>query len=166
MIDILLITVRGTSATTAIEPISIAVVAADAWDAITTDTVDGDLIVETEQTVQADSTHLRYLFRQLFRNSLEHGGSGVTVRVGDVDNRNGFYIEDNGPGIPQDAREDVLEAGFTTKADGQGLGLTFVAQLAEAYDWQWTITESAAAGARFEFTDVSRVSTEEELNRH
>lgn len=166
MIDILLITVRGTSATTAIEPISIAVVAADAWDAITTDTVDGDLIVETEQTVQADSTHLRYLFRQLFRNSLEHGGSGVTVRVGDVDNRNGFYIEDNGPGIPEDAREDVLEAGFTTKADGQGLGLTFVAQLAEAYDWQWTITESAAAGARFEFTDVSRVSTEEELNRH
>ena len=161
MIDILLITVRGTSETTGVEPVSIADVAADAWAAVTTDTVSGDLVVETEQTVQADAAHLRYLFRQLFRNSLEHGGSGVTVHVGDLDNREGFYIEDDGPGIPEDAYEDVREAGFTTKADGQGLGLTFVAQLAEAYDWEWTITESEAGGARFEFGDVDYVATEE-----
>lgn len=166
MIDILLITVSGRSETTGIEAVSLADVAADAWAAVTTDAVDGNLVVETEQTVHADTAHLRYLFRQLFRNSLEHGGSGVTVRVGDLDDRDGFYIEDDGPGIPEDARDDVRDAGFTTKADGQGLGLTFVAQLAEAYGWQWTITESATGGARFEFGDVDIVAMEEDEEVH
>ncbi|WP_435181418.1 ATP-binding protein [Halorussus sp. AFM4] len=162
MIDILLITVRGKSATTAVEPVAIADQATDAWAAVTTDTVDGELVVETEETVQADAAHLQYLFRQLFRNSLEHGGSDVTVRVASLPDQEGFYIEDDGPGIPEDVREDVLKVGFTTKADGQGLGLTFAAQLAEAYDWTWTITESATDGARFEFRDVDQVAPEQE----
>lgn len=168
MIDILLVTVRGTSSSTNVEPVTIRYVATDAWTAVTTDAIDGDLDVETERTIQADPTHLRYLFRQLFRNSLEHDGSGVTVRVGDLDDRDGFYIEDDGPGIPEDVRDDVVEAGFTTKADGRGLGLTFVAQLAETYEWEWTITESEAEGARFEFADVDCVSTEDgkELQRN
>lgn len=162
MIDILLVTVQGRSRSADVEPVSIADVATEAWAAVTTNAVGGDLVVETDRTIQADPAHLRHLFRQLFRNSLEHGGAEVTVHIGDLADQDGFYIEDDGPGIPRDARDDVVEAGFTTKADGLGLGLTFVAQLAETYDWEWAITESEAGGARFEFTDVDRVSTEKE----
>jgi signal transduction histidine kinase len=117
--------------------------------------------VETECEVQVDPAHLRHLFGQLFRNSLEHGGSEVTVRVGGLADGEGFYIEDDGPGISEDARNDVVEAGYTTTADATGLGLTFVAQLADTYDWDRAITESEAGGARFGFTDVDRVSTGE-----
>lgn len=162
MIDILLVTVQGRSRSADVEPVSIADVATEAWAAVTTNAVGGDFVVETERTAQVDPVHLRHLFRQLFRNSLEHGGAEVTVRIGDFTDRDGFYIEDDGPGIPKDARADVAEAGFTTKADGLGLGLTFVAQLAETYDWEWAITESETGGARFEFIAVDAVSTEEE----
>lgn len=162
MIDILLVTVRGSEVTIDYEPVRIANIATDAWANLSAaDT--GNLVVETEQTIQADPIHLEHLLRNLFRNSLEHGGKGVTVRVGDL--RDGFFIEDDGPGIPEDAREDVVKAGFTTKADGIGLGLTFIAQLVDTYDWHYTITESEAGGARFEFTDVSRVSPAEELQQ-
>lgn len=54
----------------------------------------------------------------------------------------------------------------TPQADGQGLGLTFVVQLAEPYDWGWTITESEAGGAQFEFGDVAHVTTEEDEEVH
>jgi signal transduction histidine kinase len=166
MIDILLVTVRGKSDSTNVEPVSVADVAREAWAAVTTDAVGDDLVVETDCVIQADPVHLRHLFGQLFRNSIEHADSEVTVRVGDLADREGFYIEDDGPGIPEDARDDVVEAGYTTIADATGLGLTFVAQLAQTYEWGWTITEGPTGGARFEFTDVAHVSTEEKEELH
>lgn len=163
MIDILLITVRGAEATPNVEPVSLADVATDAWADLSATTESADLVVETHQTIQANPIHLEHLLRNLFRNSIEHSDEGVTVHVGDL--TDGFYVEDDGPGIPNAARDEVSKAGFTTKADGLGLGLTFVAQLVEMYEWHYTATENAAGGARFEFTDVQVVPTEEEPHR-
>jgi len=88
----------------------------------------------------------------------------VTVRIGDLPSGDGadtadapvggFYVADDGPGIPESERAAVAEPGYTTDEGGIGLGLTFVAELAAAYGWEWEITESAAGGARFEFTGV------------
>ena len=166
MIDVLLITVRGTSESTDVEPVRLADVITDAWETVTTDAVNGNLVVETEQAIQTNPTHLQYLFRQLLRNSLEAGGEDVTVYVGELDDSDGFYIEDDGPGIPEDVRDDVTRAGFSTKPGGQGLGLTFVAQLAEAYEWEWQITERAVDGTRIEFTDVDLVLMDEQEELH
>ena len=115
-----------------------------------------ELVVETEQRIKADPVHLHHLFENLFQNSIEHGDTTVTVHIGDL--TDGFYIEDNGPGIPEDERNDVFQAGYTTAADGIGLGLTFVERLAETYGWDFTVTESTAGGVRFEFTEVDAVA--------
>jgi two-component system OmpR family sensor kinase len=69
----------------------------------------------------------------------------------------GFYVADDGPGIPPAEREDVFEPGFTTAEDGSGFGLAIVAEIAEAHDWEVTVTESSAGGARFEIADVDPV---------
>jgi signal transduction histidine kinase len=126
------------------------------------------LDVGTDQTIVADPVHVEHLLRNLFRNSFEHRGDdtdhNLTVRIGDLPS--GFYVADDGPGIAEDVREDVVEAGFTTKTDGIGLGLTFVAQLAEMYDWEYAITESESGGARFEFRNVERASAAADLQRH
>lgn len=55
-----------------------------------------------------------------------------------------------------DERDAVFEAGYTTAAEqgGTGLGLAFVQKLADVYGWEYAVTESAAGGARFEFTNV------------
>lgn len=156
MIDILLVTVRGSDVTIDDEPVAIADIATEAWTDLSVETEAAALQVEAEQVILADPVHIEHLLRNLYRNSLEHGAEDATIRVGDVGD--GFYVADNGPGIDEDVREDVTEAGFTTKADGIGLGLTFVKHLAETYGWQWTITDSKASGARFEFTDVDFAS--------
>jgi len=86
----------------------------------------------------------------------DEAGPSVTVTVGDLPA--GFYVADDGVGIPPGEREAVFEAGYTTAAQegGTGLGLAFVQELADVYDWECTVTESATGGARFEFRDVER----------
>jgi len=66
--------------------------------------------------------------------------------------------EDSGPGIPQDLREQVFKAGFTTRAAGsnwpeiphRGLGLTIVRSLIEAAGGTAQACSSPGGGARFE----------------
>jgi len=84
---------------------------------------------------------------ELGEGVVEHGG-GVTVRIGTVDG--GFYVEDDGPGIPEEDREDVFTAGFTTSSEGSGFGLAIVERIAGAYGWTVEVTEGQEGGARFE----------------
>ena len=79
----------------------------------------------------------------------------MTITVGDLET--GFYLEDDGPGISADKRDDVLEVGYSTKRDNTGFGLAIVAKIVEAHGWELTVTDSDAGGARFEITGVERV---------
>ncbi|WP_121820102.1 ATP-binding protein [Halostella salina] len=73
----------------------------------------------------------------------------TTVRIGETDD--GFFVADDGPGIPEDERDTVFESGYTTRKNGTGYGLAIVQQVAEAHGWTVELTDSAAGGARFEF---------------
>ena len=132
------------------EPVVVEAVATAAWE--TVDTPDATLAIETDRTVDADPTRLQQLFENLFRNSIEHAGDSVTVTVGALSD--GFYIEDDGPGIPEDERDDVFEHGYSTNRDGTGFGLAIVSEIADAHGWTLTVTEGADGGARFECTGV------------
>ena len=121
------------------------------WGSVTTN--GATLRVETGQTIRADETRLQQLLENLFRNAVEHGGDAVTVTVGDLPD--GFYVADDGPGVPPEERERVFESGYTTLSDGTGFGLTIVDEIADAHDWDVHLTEGPEGGARFEFTGVS-----------
>ena len=158
MIDVMLVLTRGRDAVEKSNLLSLGGAVRDAWNEV--DAPEATLEAETEMVIEADETYLRHLFRNLFENAVQHGGDDVTVQVGELDD--GFYVEDDGVGILADHREAVFDAGFTTAADegGTGLGLAFVQELAEVYEWTVQVTESSAGGARFEFTgvDVSKRS--------
>ena len=94
------------------------------------------------------------MFENLFRNAIEHNGTGVRVEVGDLDEAGGFYVADDGSGISENVRGSAFEPGVSTGCDGSGLGLSIVARIVDAHDWQIRIGESEAGGARFEITDV------------
>ncbi|QLD84286.1 PAS domain S-box protein [Natronomonas halophila] len=115
-------------------------------------TADATLRVDIDRTIRADPTRLEQLFENLFRNAVEHGGDQVTVTVGELDT--GFYVEDDGPGIPPEDREDVFGYGYSTSEDGTGFGLSIVKQIAEAHDWDIRLTEGTDGGARFEVIGV------------
>ena len=82
---------------------------------------------------------------------------GVTVTVTIGTSEDGFYVADDGPGIPPEEREAVFESGYSTGGSGTGLGLSIVEQVAREHGWTVDLGESADGGARFEFTDVEFV---------
>ena len=142
---------------TVLEPsaLSLEEVAATAWSQSETRTA--TLLVDDSMLLMADETRLDELFGNLFRNVAEHVGADATVRVGTLDD--GFYVADDGPGIPEDERERVLDLGYTTAEEGTGFGLAIVNEIAEAHGWSVRITESAAGGTRFEISQVDRVES-------
>ena len=113
----------------------------------------GSLTVEVGDpgTAESERPRLRRLFENLLHNAVEHAGPEATVRVDSLPDRPGFYVADDGPGIPPEDRDRVFEYGFTTADDGTGFGLSIVAEIAEAHGWDASVSESDADGARFEF---------------
>lgn len=132
------------------ESVGLATLAADAWATVATE--EASLAVESERVVSADRDRLAHVFENLFRNAVQHAGSGVTVTVGPLPD--GFYVEDDGPGIPPGDRERVLEPGYTGSGSGTGLGLAIVEQVVDAHGWDLTVAASDDGGARFEVTGV------------
>lgn len=148
MIDDALFLARGL-AVEEVETISLAACAGEAWNGI--ETQEATLEVE-DRKLTADSSLLRTMFENLFRNSIEHGGSDVHVSVGIVDD--GFFVEDNGTGIPESERDQMFETGYSTHSTGEntGMGLTIVSGIVTAHDWNLTVAESESGGVRFEIT--------------
>jgi len=128
------------------EPVALRAVANQAWTNVATESA----ALEIESSVQIDGDYSRLIqvFENLYRNAIEHGGEGVTIRVGALDG--GFFVEDTGPGIPAAERDDVFESGYTTNQDGTGFGLAIVKRVVEAHGWEIEVTEGTDGGARFE----------------
>lgn len=143
--DILTLAHKGETVTDP-EPIDLAAIVEKCWTNV--DTRDATLVTDIDQTIHADESRLKQVFENLVRNAVEHGGREVTVTVGEVDD--GFYVEDDGRGIPEDERDDVFDARYTTTDDGTGFGLSIVKQVVNAHDWEIQMTEGTDGGARFE----------------
>jgi PAS domain S-box-containing protein len=161
LIDDLLTLARSGDAIDDREPVDLATLVDRCWADL--GTADATLVVETDRRVRADRSRLRQLVENLLRNAVEHGSpsprsespegaDGVTVTVGDLPD--GFYVADDGPGIPEAERDDVFEAGYSTADAGTGFGLRIVQQVAEAHGWTIRLAESADGGARFEIRGV------------
>lgn len=115
-------------------------------------TAEATLVTETDQIIQANRPRLQQLMENLIRNAVEHGGDDVTVTIGELET--GFYVEDNGPGIPPQRREKVLDPGYSTMERRTGFGLGIVNQIVAAHDWEISVTEGTQGGARFEISRV------------
>jgi PAS domain S-box-containing protein len=133
------------------QPASLEDVARAAWSTVDTRVMTLEVV---DTTFLMDESRVQELFANLFRNAREHVGEDATVRVGTLPD--GFFVEDDGPGIPPEKRDAVLTSGFTTSEKGTGFGLSIVTQIAEAHDWEVTIADGSDGGARFEFHGVEK----------
>ena len=133
------------------EPIELVDLVGVCWKNVPTD--EATIEIKDDVAITGDRSRLQHVFENLFRNAVEHGGTDVTVRVGQIGDH-GIYVEDTGPGIPEEAREVVFDPGHTSASGGIGFGLTIVKRIAEAHGWGVTTAEGSDGGARFEFTGV------------
>ncbi|WP_049919731.1 hybrid sensor histidine kinase/response regulator [Haloarcula vallismortis] len=157
------------------EPVPLQTVVEQCWQTVETD--DATLELRTSAVIRADPSRLRQLFENLIRNSVEHSqtphtdrqdgtdeqrvitprsqsqgaASDLTLTVGEL--ADGFYVADDGVGIPADERENVFESGYSL-VSGSGFGLRIVDEIVDTHGWSITVAESDAGGARFEITGV------------
>ena len=135
-------------------PVDLAAFADRCWNVVHTD--EATLTVTDSPTVSADRTRLQHVFENLFRNSIDHAtpadGTTVAITVGALPS--GFYVEDDGVGIPEDEQCRVFDPGHTTTEEGTGFGLAIVEEFATAHGWTVHVTEGSDGGARFVFTGV------------
>jgi signal transduction histidine kinase/DNA-binding NarL/FixJ family response regulator len=144
------------------EPVDFEALVRETWQ---TTSVGGDLRIEDDiETVVGDEGRLRQLFENLFRNAVEHttetSRESLVVTVGSLDECDGFYVADNGPGIPEEGREQVFERGYSTQQNGTGFGLSIVKEVVEAHGGTITVTESDSGGARFEIRGIETRSAD------
>ncbi|GEM_PF-1924634 len=166
LIDDLLLLARAGQAIDATETVDVGQLATECWKSISAESA--HLTVETDQVVVADKSRLQQLFENLFRNSVEHSsadsrqnpdnsaehaGSTVTIAVGALED--GFFVADNGPGIPPAHRKQIFERGFSSTPEGTGLGLYIVSEIAEAHGWHVSLADSNI-GTRIEITGVEQ----------
>jgi signal transduction histidine kinase/ActR/RegA family two-component response regulator len=133
-----------------VETVDLASLVERCWE--TVQTASATLEVETARTFRANPSRLKQVIENLVRNAIEHGGTDVTVTVGDLED--GFYVADDGAGIPEPRCDRVFSAGYSSDDDGTGFGLSIVEQIVDAHGWAITVVESEAGGARFEITGI------------
>lgn len=89
-------------------------------------------------TVRGNPGLLRVLLRNLLDNSMRHTPPGTSVQVSIAHEQGAIClsVSDNGPGIPEQERDKVLERFYRpldTQASGSGLGLSIVKRIAEVH---------------------------------
>jgi signal transduction histidine kinase len=129
-----------------VEPVALPSLLERCWE--TVDGREATLTVDLDRRVMADPRQLEQLLGNLLRNAVDHGGPGVAIRVGELPA--GFYVEDDGPGVPYEDRDSVFEWGYSTNTEGLGVGLPFVREIASAHGWEVEVTARNGGGARFE----------------
>lgn len=83
------------------------------------------------------------------RNKVALRGNRITAISGDSSLR--VSIEDDGPGIPEEKRQDILLRGVRadTSQPGQGIGLAVALEIVESYRGKLEVEKSTLGGARF-----------------
>ncbi|RJX47868.1 histidine kinase dimerization/phospho-acceptor domain-containing protein [Halonotius pteroides] len=172
LIDDMLALARQEQGIKETDSISLPEIAEDCWTTI--ESADATLEVVSGYGFTGDKQRVKQLFENIFRNAIEHGGpadptianrhtdsevftdadADLLVRVGSLDDEDGFYIENSGADIPETEHDRIFENGYSTGEEGLGLGLTIVKGIVSAHDWDIAVTDGSLSGPRFEISAV------------
>jgi two-component system nitrogen regulation sensor histidine kinase NtrY len=72
----------------------------------------------------------------------------ITVRLINQEGTTAIEVEDNGRGLPHEARERLTEPYFTTRVKGTGLGLAIVKKIMEDHGGRLRLDDAPSGGAR------------------
>jgi signal transduction histidine kinase len=110
---------------------------------------------EAPALARCDGAQIKQVLWNLVRNAVQASAAGTKVTV-EVESRSDevrLCVADNGPGIPESAREKIFDAFYTTRTKGTGLGLAVVKRIMDAHaplGASIDVTSQAEGGARFE----------------
>ena len=123
-----------------------------------------DLDGSREATVAIERQDLDEILGNLIENAAKYGGGSVFVTI-DADPGNTehceVWIEDDGPGIPEEERERIFDRGarLDTEKPGTGLGLAIVRDVVRIYGGDVELDESEDLGGLLVRLKLPRVAS-------
>jgi two-component system, OmpR family, phosphate regulon sensor histidine kinase PhoR len=117
--------------------------------------------VPPELRARADTDRLQQVLFNLVENAIKYGRPEGIVTVAAKmrsDNNIVVSVQDNGPGIPPEARERVFERFYrvdrarSRESGGTGLGLAIVKHIVQAHGGEVWVESEMGAGTTFRFT--------------
>jgi two-component system, NtrC family, sensor histidine kinase HydH len=97
-----------------------------------------NLITNAIQAMQAQAAPAEKTLHIAMDKEISNGEPGVAV-----------FVEDTGPGVPPELREQIFNPFFTSKKEGVGLGLSIVAKIVDDHRGTIRLEENTPRGARF-----------------
>ena len=86
----------------------------------------------------------------IVKNGIEAAGRGGRVTVRTVAaGRGAIEVVDSGPGIPPEVEAQLFTPFFTTKPEGQGVGLTFVREVLASHGFRYSLAGPPGGPTRF-----------------
>ena len=109
-------------------------------------TIEGD----NKVTFKGDDTDLMELCGNLLDNACKAASSCVQISIKDDGKWTVLCVEDDGPGIPENKKQVLLERGMRldTYSEGQGIGMAIVSDLVAIYQGKLLIEDAPSGGAR------------------
>ncbi len=91
--------------------------------------------------VPMDRAQMEQVFVNVVKNAIEAIGEGgtITVRLGRNGGRGFVVVEDTGSGLTPEARAHLFTPFFSTKQNGQGIGLTLVQEVLGQHGFEFSL---------------------------
>lgn len=101
--------------------------------------------------IECDENRLKQVFLNFIKNGIEAmpDGGDITVRAAIINNQVQIAIQDTGVGIPQEKLKNIGEPFFTTKKNGNGLGLMVSFKIIESHNGKVFIESELNKGTTF-----------------
>jgi signal transduction histidine kinase len=101
--------------------------------------------------VPMDRVQMEQVFVNIVKNALEAVGRNgtITVRACRREGRPALIIEDTGPGLSEEARQNLFTPFFSTKEHGQGIGLTLVQEILAQHHFRYSLDNAPAGPTQF-----------------
>ncbi|HEV8543007.1 MAG TPA: ATP-binding protein [Verrucomicrobiae bacterium] len=116
--------------------------------------------VDPQLLANTDADRMQQVLYNLIDNAIKYGRPGGNVRVSAISTEEAVQVvvEDDGPGIPEDAQERIFERFFrvdrarSREAGGTGLGLAIVKHIVQSHGGKVWVESELENGSTFYFT--------------
>ena len=86
-------------------------------------------LTDNDQYIHVDGIQFEQVLVNIIKNAYEAIGENGRIKISTHHSPLSIIIEDNGPGISEEAKQKLFTPFFTTKSSGQGIGLMFVREV-------------------------------------
>ncbi|MGH7598543.1 MAG: sensor histidine kinase [bacterium] len=109
------------------------------------------VIDETLEPIVMDKNQMEQVFINIFKNAMEAIGENGTIII-TMGKRGGKYfaiVEDTGSGLTPEAREHLFTPFFSTKENGQGIGLTMIQEILSQHRFEFSLDSQPGGPTQF-----------------